>query len=221
MKVLVFDTETTGLPSERNPSIMESEKWPYVVQLSYILYDMDENKVILKADDVIRIGDDVNLTDESVAIHGITREKCNEEGITIGMALVKFNIALKYADLIVGHNISFDKRLIMVECNRNNIWQGFTTKGTKKPEYCTMKNTVEICKLEKRATSVDTGSKSPYKYPRLGELYCYLFQCEPPKGLHNSMVDVITCLRCYIKLESGLDILTIGQVKTLFEEYGI
>jgi DNA polymerase III epsilon subunit-like protein len=221
MKVLVFDTETTGLPTERNPSIMESEKWPYVVQLSYILYDMDENKVILKADDVICIGDDVNLTDESVAIHGITREKCKEEGITIGMALVKFNIALKYADLIVGHNISFDKRLIMVECNRNNIWQGFTTKGAKKPEYCTMKNTVEICKLEKKATSVDTGSKSSYKYPRLGELYSHLFQCEPPKGLHNSMVDVITCLRCYIKLESGLDILTIGQVKTLFDEYGL
>ena len=44
MKVLVFDTETTGLPTERNASITNMEAWPHIVQLSYILYDVDEKK---------------------------------------------------------------------------------------------------------------------------------------------------------------------------------
>ena len=52
MKVLVFDTETTGLPTERNPSITETEKWPHVVQLSYILYDVDENKILTICDEL-------------------------------------------------------------------------------------------------------------------------------------------------------------------------
>ena len=42
MKILVFDTETTGLPSERNPSIFEPDKFPYIVQISYILYNTED-----------------------------------------------------------------------------------------------------------------------------------------------------------------------------------
>ena len=38
MRVLVFDTETTGLPTERNASIYHVDKWPYIIQLSYIIY---------------------------------------------------------------------------------------------------------------------------------------------------------------------------------------
>jgi hypothetical protein len=39
MKVLVFDTETSGLPSERNSSILDTVKWPYILQLSFMVYD--------------------------------------------------------------------------------------------------------------------------------------------------------------------------------------
>jgi len=38
MKILIFDTETSGLP-ERNASITEIHKWPHILQLSYILFD--------------------------------------------------------------------------------------------------------------------------------------------------------------------------------------
>ena len=43
MLILVFDTETTGLPTERNASIFDNDKWPYIVQLSYIIYDTYKN----------------------------------------------------------------------------------------------------------------------------------------------------------------------------------
>ena len=48
MKVLVFDTETTGLPQRdeygKSPSLYDTKKWPYIIQFSYILYDTDKNK---------------------------------------------------------------------------------------------------------------------------------------------------------------------------------
>jgi hypothetical protein len=40
MRVLVFDTETTGLPQTKilNPDTLH--QWPTIVQFSYIIYDL-------------------------------------------------------------------------------------------------------------------------------------------------------------------------------------
>ena len=35
-------------------------------------------------------------------------------------------INIKACDIVVGHNISFDKRMIFVECFRNKVEQEFT-----------------------------------------------------------------------------------------------
>ena len=55
MKILIFDTETSGLPEERNGSILSTEKWPYVLQLSYILYDTSNNELIEYSDKLVKI----------------------------------------------------------------------------------------------------------------------------------------------------------------------
>ena len=39
MRVIVFDTETTGLPKNKNISPSEHSYWPYIVQLSWLMYD--------------------------------------------------------------------------------------------------------------------------------------------------------------------------------------
>ena len=41
MKVLVFDTETTGLPKERFASFKDTHLWPHIMQLSFMMYDTD------------------------------------------------------------------------------------------------------------------------------------------------------------------------------------
>ena len=38
------------------------------------------------------------------------------------------------------------------------------------------------------------------KFPRLNELYCKLFDTPLPKDMHNSIVDVLVCLRCFLKV---------------------
>ena len=61
MKVLVFDTETSGLPVERNGSIYQSFNWPYIVQLSYMIYDSETNLLVGLENDYIDIPKDVTI----------------------------------------------------------------------------------------------------------------------------------------------------------------
>ena len=213
MKILVFDTETTGLPEGRNPSIKETKKWPHMIQLSYILYDTDKNTIIECVDEIVKLAADVQISEESVSLHGISRDISNTKGKSVIYVLNQFNKCLQTADKVVGHNISFDKRIIMVESIRNYMRQYFTRDGIRKPEFCTMKNSVELCKLE----AVSRKGEKYFKYPNLSELYKKLFNSSV-KNVHNSMIDIILCLRCYCMMEYSNDINDIGceHTKQLF-----
>ena len=211
MKVLVFDTETTGLPASRNVSITETDKWPYIVQISWVLYDTDERVPVEMVDHIIDC--EVEIPEESTKIHGITRRRASLRGIPISAAMDDFDDVLQRADLVVAHNISFDKRVYMVEAIRRRRRQYFTRDGVRKPEYCTMKNNKERCAIQVTNAKGDTY----LKYPNLSELYEHVFG-HRPKGTHDSMADVLICLRCYVALEYGYDILkTHAKTARLFE----
>jgi len=51
------------------------------------------------------------------------------------------------------------------------------------------------------------------KFPRLSELYKVLFETDPPSDLHNSMIDVLVCLRCFLKARGAKEI-----AESYFEE---
>jgi DNA polymerase III epsilon subunit-like protein len=219
MKILVFDTETSGLP-EKRASIYHHSKWPYIIQISYILYDLSDNSVIIK-DNYVKIDNSIVIPPDSFDKHHLTHEILNEKGINIIQAMKEFNEYLKIADLVVGHNISFDKRMVFVECFRHRINQYFTVfKGKEKinkTEFCTMKNTTKYCKIE-RLSKTNTLY---YKTPSLTELYFKLFpNVNLPKNLHNSLVDVLITLRCYIKYQHNFDILEVNNtLNNLFNSY--
>jgi DNA polymerase III epsilon subunit-like protein len=219
MKILVFDTETTGLP-EKKASIYEYKKWPYIIQISYIIYDFSLNDISIK-DYYIKIDNDTEISPESFSKHKITREILDNKGLNIIDVMNEFNNELKLCDIVVGHNVSFDKRMVFVECLRNKIEQNFTTFKDKKkiikPEYCTMKNTKEFCNFIK----FDSNNKSYLKYPSLTELYTKLFPHNNiPENLHNSLVDILITLRCYIKINHNVNITDINdEVKELFIKF--
>jgi hypothetical protein len=54
MLILVFDTETSGLPKSRSQSIMESHNWPFILQIAWILYDSDKNLILKKLIKLLR-----------------------------------------------------------------------------------------------------------------------------------------------------------------------
>ena len=53
----------------------------------------------------------------------------------------------------------------------------------------------------------------------LVELHEKLFE-ETPKNLHNSLIDILVCFRCYYKMYNGKDILTIDQnLKNIYNNF--
>jgi DNA polymerase III epsilon subunit-like protein len=197
MKILIIDTETTGLPKNR-VSIYNSESWPYIIQLSFILFDVDNLNIIYKFDEYIKISENIDISEESIKIHKITRNKINSSGIDIKYALNTLNIILEMTDLIIGHNISFDKQMLMVEFIRNNILSNLSHQKY----FCTMRKYTNLCKIQKSTSK----STSQYKFPKLSELYETLF-ITTPKELHNSYNDILICLRCYYFIEYNIDLL--------------
>lgn len=205
MKVLVFDTETTGLPQRnkygKKASINETTYWPHIIQLSYILYDTEKHKIVIDHDHIVKIPDYCTLTEKSIEMHGITRERSLREGISIKDALELFSICVEAADMIIAHNISFDRQIVIVESIRHRMKGPFYFKD-KSQFFCTMKNTVELCQIK---TKSSTTGETYLKFPRLSELHYHMFG-EEPQNTHNSFVDILICLRCYIMLTKGVDI---------------
>lgn len=195
MKLFVFDTETTGLPEERYATIYQKEKWPYIVQLSYIIFNTETFEIEEHYNQYINIGENIKLDEEAVKIHGLTRDFLMKYGIKIQDALEQMSKDINKCDLIVGHNVIFDKNVVLVEAIRNDIPVRF------KKEYCTMKNGKDICKIEK----INAKGEKYFKYPKLIEL---VKECckEEPKNLHNSFVDILLCLQCYCKMVLDIDI---------------
>ena len=210
MKVLVFDTETSGLPKERNPSIYDTDKWPHVMQVSYVIYNTETGEIDEKYDAYIKLNTWVIVDPVSEGIHGITREIMDTKGVPIQEALVRVRDALGKVDICVGHNVSFDKRFIIVEGIRNSIRMNFPA------DYCTMKNGKEICKIDFTFSNGEKG----FKFPKLMELYEHLFPGIPaPQNLHNSFADTIITLKCYCKMAHDVNLsLDSREFRVLYRE---
>lgn len=219
MKVLVFDTETTGLPKrtagKKNPSPYDTTAWPYIIQLSYILYDTEKHTILIDHDHIIKIPAHCELTERSVELHGITRDKSQQDGIDIKDAIELFNICLREADMIVAHNISFDKQMMLVECIRYRAPYLFKFKKADQ-FFCTMKKSVDLCKIP--VVCKVSQEILYYKYPRLSELHIKLFNTTP-QNTHNSFVDILICLRCYIMMTDAVDVhQTCHKFKRLYKK---
>ena len=198
MKFLVFDTETTGLPKSRYAQPEETWQFPYVVQLSWLIFNTGTNKVEALRDKIIRLPKNIRIPKKATEIHGITQERMIEEGEPASRVLNTFMRDLSSCTGIIGHNIDFDRKMLEVECIRNKSRR---LSNYRKISYCTMKMGKEMCNILK--VNPFTG-KMEAKYPKLIELHKMLFKTEP-KNLHNSLIDVIICFRCFYALTYNID----------------
>ena len=204
MRILVFDTETTGLPPNNDRSVNNGnlQLWPYIMQLSYIVHDTEKGESVEIFDTIIDIPDHAVISEKSIEIHKITREKSRELGNDIKTSLLFFFTSLADADLLVGHNITFDLNMVYAEIMRCPELIKYIPLLEEKRKFCTMKESTAFCCIPLK----NSNSYNSLKQPRLVELYQKLFNGETPEGLHNSMNDVTATLRCFMKLRYGLDI---------------
>jgi DNA polymerase-3 subunit epsilon len=192
MFILTFDTETTGLcPKVKDVNEQNVHEFPYIVQLSFVVYDTELNQTVLTMDRVIRMRDGVIIGDESISFHGITNERSRDEGIDIVDALREFTDAASTVDMVIAHNLEFDLKMIYIERLRHGV-NPVLPDNVKL--HCTMKDqtSIDLCKLPSKY-------RRGYKYPTLTELHQKLFE-EPPANAHNSLYDVLATQRCYLKM---------------------
>jgi len=213
MLILVFDTETTGLPKTKIISPDTLNEWPIIVQFSYIIFDTNLNDIVKSKDHIIKIPESILISEESSKIHGITNEISTKKGVLLTEVLIEFFNHLRLVDYIVGHNINFDINMLKIELLRNIYNNSFQPQEIKhykyelhyisnyKNIYCTLQESIKICNIK----AIDKFGKEYLKYPKLIELHEKLFNSSP-NNLHNSFNDILVTLRCFIKLKYNYDL---------------
>ncbi|WP_347839283.1 3'-5' exonuclease [uncultured Draconibacterium sp.] len=182
-----FDTETTGLPNDFNAPFTDSDNWPRLVQLAWIVTDeagkhIDEQNFIIKPDGF-------EIPEDVLEIHGITTEKAEAEGHYLAGVLADFWKVVAFSDFIVAHNISFDVNIVAAEFHRigmSNIFRNERLLDTKKAG-------ADICKIP------NPHDYEGYKWPRLKELYRHLFG-EDFENAHDAFADITATERCFWKM---------------------
>jgi DNA polymerase III epsilon subunit-like protein len=257
VKILAFDTETTdkgpvgdtlGLSYyekkkidsaliDKNTSLAKQyweqwiNHWPYITQLSYIVYDTENPKKSKIFNKYIDIPEEIQISSKSSEIthifkseqdiiqKGIKDENTGElitpetqglfilnrikERISIFEAIEEFMEDVKNCHYIVAHNVDFDKKMILAELKRLNKDSEFYNILTMDNFVCTMMRTINVCKIQVTSKM----GKKYFKFPKLKEAYEKLFGYEPTsQTLHNAIVDVVVCLRIFCKLGEPIDL---------------
>lgn len=177
--IMFIDTETSGLPKDwDNPN----EDWPYVIQLSWIVYNK-QGKLIKEEDHYI-YDEHIVIDPQSEEVHHITKTMLEEKGEKRLKVLKRILRDIRqYNPLLVGHLIEFDKQMLSVALQR----AGLKNTLDKYPTYCTMRTNAHYMRL------------TNHHYPKLNELYWSLFRLTMPDQ-HNALSDCRATAACFFEL---------------------
>lgn len=190
MTILFFDTETTGIPSYSLPNGDPAQ--PRCVQLAALMTD-DDGQEIQSVSVIIR-PDGWKIPKDVAAIHGITTYFALRHGVREQVAQVLFWDLMSRADLIVAHNIKFDRQVIATM---------FARAGRREfkfpPSFCTADAATPIVNLPPTEKMVAAGFNRP-KTPKLEECIRHFFG-ETLDGAHDALVDVRACARVFFEIK--------------------
>ena len=176
LKLFFFDTETTGIDSRKD----------YIIQFGGIFgeYNLDtqEFRELAVINQYINLPDSVQIPIWASKVHGIYKEDL------VGYRQMSYYIEdfLEYmlkADFVIGHNVEFDKNMIIWEARRN---------------YCSF-DPFKIKWIDTMKPCVWLIPSIWKKRPMLQELHTYLFWV-PFDWAHDAMADIRATKDCFLKL---------------------
>jgi len=191
MGYIFIDTETTDLPKKSGDLVQDGQA--RVCQLAVLLTD-DVGNALSEMCFLIK-PHGWTIADGAAKIHGITNEKAEKYGIGAVTAFKLFADRAKHADMIVAHNIGFDKMLMEIEA---------AYLGEKMPElpwHCTMEQTRDICAIPPTNNMVAAG-RTEFKSPKLEEAYLTVCRKSLGKNAHDAMFDVKACRDIFFALKN-------------------
>ena len=185
--VLVYDTETTGLPRDWNAPISDSDNWPRLVQLAWQLHD--ENGALLSRGNRIVRPDGFTIPFNSTKIHGITTDRALAEGSPLDEVVAEFMADAARANYVMGHNIGFDVNVVGAELLRLG----------EQAEPLTAISVIDSKDEGTEYCAIPGGRGGKFKWPTLTELHQKLFG-EGFGDAHDAAYDVAATARCLFEM---------------------
>lgn len=187
-KIVVFDTETSGLCAGEN----------VILSLSWQVLDENLKKVAEESRFFDWPEDKSRIQEKAIEVNGLTEERLAELGTCDKKAaLQEFYKVVAGADLLVAHNMSFDARFIVEDASEFDLEFGFKIKFHRTPRFDTMTDMTNYCRIPR--------GNGEYKWPRLSELASCLGIYTDDIDWHQSASDVEVTARCFRKIvEKGM-----------------
>jgi len=195
--ILVFDTETTGLPQYKLPSDDPSQ--PHLVEIAAHLFH--ENGTLISGFSAVVKPNGWVIPDEIIAIHGITNEYAQEHGIDEEEAVATFLTLHDQANVRVAHNVGFDDRIMRIAIKRY-FGDEKAEQYKALPSECTAALSKPIIKLPPTEAMMKTNFKNSFKNPNLKEAFKH-FTGEEMQESHRAEADVIACAKVYFAIKAG------------------
>lgn len=198
MNYVVLDVETSGLMDFKKPA--DAIGQPRVCQAGLIFVDAD-----LAIERVIEHlikpnGWALDNECEAAKINGLTQEKLEAEGVDIKDILREYGSAIDERRIVVGHNCSFDMKLMRAELR----FAGFPDRFMQTRSICTMWGSRD-------AVGIPAKNGRGFKIPKLSEA-CAHFGIEQPSS-HSALADARSALEILRRLKEA------GQFPALTDPY--
>ena len=172
MKVLAFDTETTGLIDNHT---MKLTKQPEVIEFYGCLVDLSSGEVINEVEQLIKPSEKISA--EITRITNITDEMV-KDAPPFAQVQERIRIFIEGAPAVLAHNLSFDMEVLGLEMERLSA-----SISWPQIRICTVEQTVHL-----------KGFRLS-----LANLHEHLFN-EPFPEAHRAKNDVVAMVRCAVEL---------------------
>lgn len=209
MRVAFLDLETTGLPYQPKFDVYHpyTELMHYenarIVQLALLVYDIPDSLAPASASSSIAASPDYKFKAEHTYvikpdkfeirnshIHKISNAMALFAGIEFTEVISKIWDDLKTCDVLVAHNILFDKNILLSELHRYGLAEPIHKINSMK-SFCTSKGCANITRLR--------YNSNKFKQPKLSELYRFLFEKDMADA-HDALVDTKALVQCFMEL---------------------
>lgn len=185
---LIFDTETTGLPTNWKAPLTDFNNWPRVVQIAWQLHDVSGR--LLSAKSLIVKPEGYSIPFNAEKVHGISTERALREGSMLSEVIQEFMLDVSACTYIAGHNIEFDLNVMGCELLRRG-----------QPNRLTDKKSLDTKDLSTNFCALPGGKNGRFKWPTLTELHHKLFNA-PFAEAHDAAYDVDATAKCFFALLS-------------------
>ena len=147
-----------------------------------------ENFKLIKEHNYIIKPDNYEIKNDK--IHNISHQMAEFVGIPFIDAIKNIKDDLATGDLLVAHNLIFDKNVLLSELYRYNLHDECKLVNDL-PTFCTSVNCAHITKIR--------YNNREFKQPKLSELYRHLFNSDAT-NLHDALQDTRVMVKIFFEL---------------------